>query len=39
MCSIVDILNEDLKENLFGVGASIEEFSHALIIGQLFLFF
>jgi hypothetical protein len=31
-------VEEEKKTNMFGVGASIKEFSQALVIGELFLF-
>jgi hypothetical protein len=31
----IDVFGEDLKENKFGVGTTIEESLHALVIGEL----
>jgi hypothetical protein len=31
----IDVFGEDLKENTFGVGTTIEESLHALVIGEL----
>jgi hypothetical protein len=35
---VVDLVRLDLKENMFGVGASIEEISGTLVRKKLFLF-
>jgi len=35
---IVDVVGEEFEKNMFGVGASIEESSHALVIGKLSMF-
>jgi hypothetical protein len=34
----IDVVGEEFEENMFGVEASIEESSRALVIGKLFLF-
>ncbi len=34
---IVDVLSEDLEENMFGMGASIEEFSFVFVARELSL--
>jgi len=34
----IEVFGEDLEENMFGVGMTIEESLHALVIGELFLF-
>jgi hypothetical protein len=33
----IEVFGEDLEENMFGVGTTIEESLHALVIGELFL--
>jgi hypothetical protein len=33
----IDVFGEDLKESMFGVGTTIEESLHALVIGESFL--
>jgi hypothetical protein len=38
MYNIGNLPEENLEEYMFGVGASIEEFSCALVIGEPYLF-
>jgi hypothetical protein len=34
----IDVVGSNLEENMFNVGVLIKEYSHALVIGELFLF-
>jgi hypothetical protein len=38
MIDVPNFLFEEEKTNMFGVGASMEESSHALVIGKLYVY-